>query len=213
MIKSVLKTLVVNPLRSLREGYLFNYHKILLKLKHVKYTSLPRCNGKLIIYNDGECIFGKNLIFNNSIHSNLVGLYKPCTIKVNKNAKLVLNDNSGFSGVSIYCSTNIEIGQFVTCGGNVSIWDTDFHPLNFRDRRQNLSNKINSAPIVIGHDVFIGANSIILKGVTVGCRSIIGAGSVVSKNIPEDEIWAGNPARFIKMANNETKEKILMKIN
>ncbi|MDO3628846.1 acyltransferase [Mucilaginibacter sp. BT774] len=133
---------------------------------------------------------------------------------MNKNAKLIIHDNCGFSGVSIYCSTSIAIGQFVLCGGNVSIWDTDFHPLDFRDRRQDLSNKINSSPIVIGDDVFIGANSIILKGVTIGNRSIIGAGSVVTKSIPEDEIWAGNPARFIKMANNETTEKdVVMRIN
>jgi acetyltransferase-like isoleucine patch superfamily enzyme len=58
-----------------------------------------------------------------------------------------------------------------------------------------------SEPIVIGDDVFIGANSIVLKGVNIGDRSIIGAGSVVSKNIPADEIWAGNPIKFIKRIN------------
>lgn len=211
MAKSVLKTMLVNPLKSLRAGYLINYHKVILKLKNVEYAELPQCNGKLIIYNDGECILGKNIIFNSSIHSNLVGLYKPCTIKVRKNATLVIKDSSGFSGVSIYCSTHIEIGRFVVCGGNVSIWDTDFHPLDFRERRVNNAEKINSLPIVIGDDVFIGANTIVLKGVRIGSRSIIGAGSVVTRSIPEDQIWAGNPARFIKMANNQDiKENITL---
>jgi len=205
MIKNIIKTLVIIPLRSLGKGYLYSYHKMLLKAKNVKYSEMPQCNGKLIIYNNGECILGKNIIFNSAIESNLVGLSKSCTIKVNKNSKLVIDDNSGFSGVSIYCSVSIRIGKFVTCGGNVSIWDTDFHPLDYMDRRQNLSEKINSLPIEIGDDVFIGANSIILKGVKIGDRSIIGAGSVVTKSIPEDQVWAGNPACFIKMANGRRK--------
>ena len=56
-------------------------------------------------------------------------------------------------------------------------------------------------PIIVGDDVFVGANSIILKGVIIGARVIIGAGSVVTKNIPSDEIWAGNPAKFIRKVN------------
>ena len=53
------------------------------------------------------------------------------------------------------------------------------------------------APITIGDNVFIGMNSIILKGVTIGDNVIIGAGSVVTKSIPSNEVWAGNPARKI----------------
>ena len=56
----------------------------------------------------------------------------------------------------------------------------------------------NSKGIRINNDVFIGANSIILKGVEIGKCSVIGAGSIVTKCIPENEIWAGNPAMFIK---------------
>lgn len=54
------------------------------------------------------------------------------------------------------------------------------------------------APVVIGDNVFIGAKCIILKGVTIGENSIVGAGSVVTKSIPANEIWAGNPAKFIR---------------
>ena len=76
------------------------------------------------------------------------------------------------------------------------IWDTDFHAIEYNDRCKNVN--IKSAPIFIKEGAFIGACSIILKGVTIGKHSVIGAGSVVTKNIPDNEIWGGNPARFIK---------------
>lgn len=57
---------------------------------------------------------------------------------------------------------------------------------------------IKHRPVKIGSGVFVGANSIILKGTTIGDRAVIGAGSVVSGNIPAGEIWAGNPAKKIK---------------
>jgi acetyltransferase-like isoleucine patch superfamily enzyme len=141
---------------------------------------------------------GNRVTFNNSTRKNFVGINKPSSIAVGDNAKLVIGNNSGFSGVSIYCSLKIKIGNYCNIGGNVSIWDWDFHPMDYLDRRNSEIRKIKSEPITINDDVFIGANSIILKGVTIGKNSIIGAGSVVTREIPENEIWGGNPARFIK---------------
>ena len=65
------------------------------------------------------------------------------------------------------------------------------------DRNQDIKNT-KKAPVIINDNVFIGAHSTILKGVTVGENSIVGACSVVSRDIPKNEIWAGNPARFIR---------------
>ena len=171
---------------------------IIIRHKKVRYQSFPHIKGIIRLYGEGDFYFGQSLKFNCSIESNFVGLYKTCTIAVIKGARLTIGDHSGFSGVSIYCTTRINIGRHVNCGGNVCIWDTDFHPLDHEERRVHRVEKIQSAPITIGDDVFIGANSIILKGVTIGDRSIIGAGSVVTKKIPSDEIWAGNPAKFIR---------------
>ncbi len=141
---------------------------------------------------------GNNVVFTSDPKVNMVGLSKKCSFFVADGASLTIGQNSGFSGVSIYCTRKVSIGDFVTCGGNVSIWDTDFHPSNWRERRENLRGVIASAPVHIGNDVFIGANCIILKGVTIGDRSVLGAGSVVAGVIPAGEIWAGNPARFIR---------------
>ena len=143
---------------------------------------------------------GSDVVFSNSLYNSTIS--KKCKLIVASNAILVIGSNNGFSGVSLYCSKEIIIGDNLVCGGNVSIWDSDFHQLNSGDRKRN-TGLIHSKKIEIGDDVFIGANSIILKGVKIGNRSIIGAGSVVRKDIAEDELWIGNPAKFIKILNNK----------
>ena len=102
------------------------------------------------------------------------------------------------SNVAICSFMKVRIEDDVYIGGDVRIYDTDFHSLDFSNRVGPVDNKIKSLPVLIKHGAFIGASSIILKGVTVGEYSIIGAGSVVTKNIPNGEIWAGNPAKFLK---------------
>lgn len=160
--------------------------------------------GKLIISvrKDSVVNIGKNVIFRSNTKSNLVGIYKPVSISVSEKGILNIGDNSGFSGTSIHVINSITIGKYCNFGGNTAIWDNDFHPLEYKARRIHDIQQIKSVPIVIGDDVFVGANSIILKGVTIGDRAIIGAGSVVSKDIPADEIWAGNPAKFIRKIKN-----------
>ena len=77
--------------------------------------------------------------------------------------------------------------------------DSNFHNLDWKVRMDRMTDWKTplSAPIHIGDCVFIGARSIICKGVTIGDHAIIAAGSVVIKDIPADEIWGGNPAKFI----------------
>ncbi|WP_281637496.1 acyltransferase [Flavobacterium marginilacus] len=152
-----------------------------------------------------KIIFGSHIVINNCTTQNPIGLNKKSSIAVLGSATLRVGNYTGFSGVSIYCSNKIEIGNYCNFGGNVFIWDTDFHELDYLERRKNLFNseKVKSEPIKIGNDVFVGANSIILKNVSIGDRAIIGAGSVITKSIPSDEIWAGNPAKFIRTIHKE----------
>lgn len=174
------------------------YYRVLFYLKRVNAKAVPDIKGKFRIMNNGSIMMGNGIRFYSSFDSNPIGMSKYCSIYTAEKAKLTIGDNCGFSAVSIYCSKNITIGHNLFCGANVSIWDTDFHPLSHIDRNKNLDHLASSKDIMIGSDIFIGANSIILKGVTIGSRSVVGAGSVVTKNIPPDEIWAGNPAKFIK---------------
>jgi len=67
-----------------------------------------------------------------------------------------------------------------------------------RNDKQADYNNTNQEAVIIENNVFIGAHSTILKGVRIGENSIIGACSVVTKSIPRNEIWGGNPAKFIR---------------
>lgn len=143
---------------------------------------------------------GDDFYMSNGCHINPLSGNNQGHIHVEDNAELVIGNRVAISSTRIWCSKSIKIGDNVKMGGNVTLIDTDAHSLDYLDRR-NIKydqNKKTDLPIVIEDDVFIGMNSLILKGVTIGARSIIGAGSVVTKNIPADCIAAGNPAIVIK---------------
>jgi len=119
----------------------------------------------------------------------------------------VIGDRVGMSATRMWIKTRLTIGNDVKIGGGCLLIDTDCHPLDYRlramrpqtqDEIRRIDDAIATALITIEDDVWIGANSIVLKGVTIGARSIIGAGSVVTKSIPPDSIAAGNPARVIR---------------
>lgn len=97
------------------------------------------------------------------------------------------------SGINV--AENITIGHRSLISWNCDIMDTDFHSIQFTEDEGTRSV---SSPVVIGDDVWIGAHCIVLKGVTIGTNSVIGAGSVVTQNIPPNCLAAGNPARVIR---------------
>jgi len=148
----------------------------------------------------GSCSIGENFNMNNGIVGNPIGCYNKFTLFVDKGAVLVIGSNLGISQAAIVCHSSITIGNNVKIGGGVCIYDTDFHSLDSLLRanpKTDFANKVKK-PVFIGNNVFIGAHSLILKGVTIGDNAIIGAASVVTKSVPADQIWAGNPAIFIR---------------
>jgi len=98
---------------------------------------------------------------------------------------------------TLVAAESIQIGHRVQVGANSVIVDTDFHPTQVEERARDFLNG-QHAPIIIEDDVFIGMQSLILKGVTIGRGSVVGAGSVVTKNVPAGVVVAGNPARIVK---------------
>lgn len=145
-------------------------------------------------------VIGNAFKMNNGFSFNPIGRNQPCVISVSKEGCLTIGDRVGMSSASIVCAKHVTILDDVKIGGGVAIYDTDFHSLKVIDRMGGKLDKENakSEPIIINKGAFVGAHSIILKGVSIGENSIIGAGSVVTKSVPSNEIWAGNPARFIR---------------
>ncbi len=109
------------------------------------------------------------------------------------NIRLGRNAFMNFNCVFLDCAP-IEIGDNLQMGPAVQIY-TAAHPLEADVRRSGLEY---ARPIRIGHDVWIGGGAIILPGVTIGDRSVIGAGSVVVRDVPAAKVVAGNPARIIR---------------
>lgn len=173
---------------------------LLFYMNNVKFKTF-KTFGKpwILVARKGEMSIGANFMMNNNTNANPIGCFQKCSFFVDRNAKLTIGNNVGLSQTAIICHKSITIGDNVMIGGGTYIYDTDFHSLDFKIRNTD-ADKINRVdkPIKINNNVFIGAHCIILKGVEIGENSIIGAGSIVTKTIPSNEIWAGNPAKFIR---------------
>ena len=152
--------------------------------------SIIRWGSPTIVIEDG-------VTFDSDPMHNDAGIIHPCTLSVTGSGSLSIGKNSGFSGVQICCTKNITIGNNVWVGANVTIYDTDFHPIDPYERLK-LDTPALSAEVVIEDCVWIGSNAMILKGVHIGKGAVIAAGSIVTKDVPELTIYGGNPAKFIR---------------
>lgn len=123
------------------------------------------------------------------------GVVKLTSVKVNNSLPgvIIIGDNVTIQGASIVAYMNVTIEDNVTLGPNVTIMDSSGHPLYHRGT-ENEASLIKKNPILIKENAWIGMNSIILKGVTIGRNSIVGAGSVIRESIPDDSVAYGNPA-------------------
>lgn len=178
------------------------YVYILLKSFPINIGMSHRVNGfpKINIKPSGSMSIGDHFVLNSGNVFNSIGRNQRSLLSVSAGAELIIGDNVGMSSVAIVCQKKISFGNNIRIGGNTVIYDTDFHSLKAPERTAlpELTDGIKRKEIIIGDNVFIGGHSIILKGTSIGENSIIGAGSVVSGTIPENEIWAGNPAVFVR---------------
>lgn len=201
MSVSIVLKLIRKLFRIFVDAYSFVDFRISLILNNVQHKTIKSFGVPYIaVAQNGLCSIGENFRMSNGGRFNPIGFPQPCQIVVTDNAKLIIGNNVGISQTAIICHHSITIGDFVKIGGGVKIYDTNFHSLNpeIRRHRELDMKEKKCRPVNIEHDVFIGAGSIILSGVTIGANSIVAAGSVVSKCIPANEIWGGNPAKFIK---------------
>lgn len=121
-------------------------------------------------------------------------MFEGSSIFLAENALLELGNNSFINtNTTIDCYHHIVIGSDCAISDNVRIQDSDSHFII-----ENGVRKINTSPVIIGNHVWIGKNSIILKGVSIGDGAVIAAGAVVTKNVPPRCLVGGNPAKVIK---------------
>ena len=173
--------------------------KACLIINGVEFGKNLMIRGRLKIYNQGKIMLGNNVTINSADWANPVGGWNHTLLQVG-GGTLLIGDGVGISNSAITCWEHVEIGNNVLIGSGVRIYDTDFHPLesSYRYGEKKDGSRAIYDPVYIEDGVFIGAGSIILKGVRIGKNSIVGAGSVVAKSIPEGEIWAGNPAKKVR---------------
>jgi len=196
-----------------------------------KIRPSQRNRSDLIIGN--KTVLGPNFSFINNGFSNQLRVkignesYINCSITLERDSGIVeIGDRTYISGgVKIICASNINIGSDVLMAWGITVVDHDSHSTRWQERYNDVEkwriglvdggperatqlknwNVVPMSDIKIGNKVWVGFNVIILKGVSVGEGAVIGAGSVVTKDVPPYSIFAGNPAKLVRVLDNEEK--------
>ena len=166
-----------------------------LKLGGVKFGKNVKFRGCAIVerFQCSTIEIGDKCTFNSSSRFNFRGINHPCILQTGKpGAKIIIGKRCGFSGVSIVADCEVKIDDFVTIGANAIIGDRDGHSEIYASEPR---------PVHICHHTWIGMNATIMKGVTIGEYAIVGAGAIVTKDVPPHAIVAGVPAKIIKYRN------------
>lgn len=209
MVKYLVSKLFRIP-RKLRRLFYMYYNRFLFWLNDIEFGKRMKAIGWIYINKRRGSIIkiGNNFHFYsgdgiNPLSRNICGMIYTAFPE----SSIIIGNNVGISASSLRCKESITIEDNVNIGADCIIMDTDAHNLDYRYRNGSIrgpkgemidSITAKSAPIVIEHDVLIGARSMVLKGVTIGACSIIGSGSVVTKSIPPHCIAAGNPCKVLK---------------
>jgi len=146
----------------------------------------------------GQLRIGDRVRFVSGHRYNPVGHDSSTLLWVGPQGALEIESGAGLSSTTVVARGLVRIGEGTFIGGGTKIYDNDFHSLDPAVRVHGADDQIRIKPVYIGRECFIGGYSIILKGVTIGDQSVVGAGSVVSRDVPAGEIWAGNPAVFVR---------------
>ena len=151
---------------------------------------------RIIINGTGKISIGKNFYAVSDKKRSMITLFTPCSLNIIDDGKIIIGDHVGINGTTIVSRDKIILGDNCMIGPNTIIIDHDGHDLWPVEKRWEGKGK--SEPIKIGNNVWIGMNSMILKGVTIGDGTVIAAGSVIVKNCDNNSLYAGNPAKKIK---------------
>lgn len=209
--------------RRIRMLYFIQWNRIVLWINGAKVGKSCKIFNRLYLikHPNASLKIGNDFLFSsdeafNPLCRNLRG----CIFLPFSNSVIEIGNGTGISSACLWAKEKIIIGNGVNIGGDCILMDTDAHNLDYRIRasREMIGNVTKddytaaSAPITIQDNVLIGTRCIILKGVTIGARSIIGSGSVVTKSIPADCIAAGNPCKVIRFIDGNVGKNACLDI-
>ena len=174
------------------------FNKTILNVRGFKVGKNLLTYGMMFIRGTGNITIGNDVTITSCRETNPIGGDTKTILFAKQKGCIQIGNYVGISNSAIVALNSIIVEDDVMIGGGCKLYDHDFHSINFTERMMNPDPGVKSSPIHIKQGAFIGAHSIILKGVTIGKKSVVGAGSVVTHSIPDGEIWAGNPAKFIR---------------
>ena len=173
-----------------------------LKLFGVKVSGRPYVCGHLYLErgDEAEISIGDRFRCISGGGRNRIGRNIRSGIFASPSARISIGRDVGISCSCIWAREEIVIGDGVNIGADCVVMDHDAHSLDPTIRRDRSLDRDSAATakIVIEEDVLIGARSIVLKGTHIGKGSVIGAGSIVTGEIPPMQIWGGHPAKYIR---------------
>lgn len=159
--------------------------RIFLKKNNIEFADVPYFSGPWPDFNNkGKISIGEDCCFRSR-------RLKQC-FSVREKAELIIGHSSFFNdGVNLCATCSIKIGHHARIGDMTYIYDSDFHEIS-------PAIPVKRAPVIIGNNVWIGANSMILPGTVIGDHSVIAGGSIVTGEVPAKSLVGGAPARVIK---------------
>lgn len=175
------------------------WNGIFFRMSGVKLGKNAVLRGRIGIYNKGQMVIGDYFNCDGGCMVNTIGKNVNSFLATDARGVLQIGNHVGISSTTVKATNKVIIEDYVMIGADSVVIDTDSHPINPDQRHSATPSEFtNSRPIIIHKNAFIGARCYICKGVEIGENAVIGACSVVTKNIPAGEIWAGNPAHFIR---------------
>ena len=197
--------------RLLRWKFSSLWAKLIFKSCDIKYGSDLNMNSApfIVKLSSSSICLGNHVTIFNELSENPAGVtHRTVLAAARPNASLVVGNNVGISGAILFCHEKIEIGDDCLIGAGAAIYDTDFHSLNTLERHILHSSEIQTAPVILGRNVWVGAQALILKGVTVGEDAVIAARAVVTTDVPAKAIVGGVPARVIGWVPGHEKNEL-----
>jgi len=151
------------------------------------------------ISNGGRIEIADSVTINSSNRGYHLNMHSPVKLFADRKGALIkIGKASRIHGTCIHAYEFISIGERCLIAANCQIFDGNGHEISGECVSKRIYTNGSSKPVFIDNDVWIGANTIILPGVTIGYGAVIGAGSIVTKNIPPMVLAAGNPVKILK---------------